>query len=90
VLSLLAVVAVLTLWTAESVWHEHADHADHHDCPICQVAQHYGALVVVLPPSPAFVPVLVSWLPTTGAGLSIDEPCRRGASPRGPPPFSLL
>lgn len=90
VLSLLAVLVVLSLWTAESVWHEHADHADHHDCPVCQIAQHHGALVVVPPPSPAFVPVCVSWLPTSGTNLSIDEPCGPGPSPRGPPPFSLL
>jgi hypothetical protein len=88
-LSLLAILAVLSLWTAESVWHEHADHADHHDCPVCQVAQHHGAVVVAPVPAPAHTRVCVSWLSTLDTDSDIEDPCRPGPAPRGPPPFSL-
>ncbi len=89
VLSLLAVLAVLGLWTAEAVWHEHADHADHHDCPVCQIAQHHGAAFVAPVVVSTFAPVCVSGLPASDTDLDIDEPCVPGPSPRGPPTFSL-
>jgi hypothetical protein len=89
-LLLLAVVAVLSLWTAESVWHEHADHADHHDCPVCQVTQHHGAVVVAPIRAPAHAPVCVAWLSASDTDLTIDEPCRSAGSPRGPPSSSLI
>ena len=89
VLSLVAVLAVLGLWTAETVWHEHADHADHHDCPVCQVAQHHGAAVAAPFLVPAHALVCVSWLPAFDTDPMIEDPCRPGPSPRGPPPFSL-
>jgi hypothetical protein len=88
--SLLAVLAILGLWAAQSVLHEHADHADHHDCPVCQVAQHHGAVVVAPIPAPAHAPVCVSWLPASDTDLNIDEPCRSTQSPRGPPSSSLI
>ena len=87
--ALLAVLAVLCLWTVESVSHEHADRRDHHDCPVCQVAQHNGAAVVAPFVAPASVPVCVSWLPTLDTDPDIGEPCRPGPSPRGPPSYSL-
>jgi hypothetical protein len=80
-LSLLAVLAVCWLWTAESL-HRHADGGEHPDCLACQVFHHGGATVVA--------PVGVSWLSPHDRNASLDERSRSAQSPRGPPSFSLI
>lgn len=88
-LSVLAVLAVCWLWTAESL-HQHADGREHPDCLACQVFHHGGAAVVAPVVARGSAPVRVSWLSTLDRSASIVEPCPSVRSPRGPPAFSLI
>lgn len=87
---LLAVLAVLCLWTVGSGWHEHTDHRDHRDCPVCQAVQHAPAALLGPPVAAFAAPVLLSWFVPADANRDVDEPVRSLSSPRGPPFPSLF